>query len=184
MKHEGQYRKQMIEIAKQKGANWAVIIDPDERFERYAGKILNRLIAKHHGQKVMFQLNFKELYRPDAYRSDGIWDTKIRIPVFPLRDDNIFTDARLQAPKQPLNQDYEIINTGLNIYHMKHITPELIQHRRDLYTKLDPDWQFNAIGYDYLIDETGIQLTAIESGREYLPPYRDYQIDEAIFDNV
>lgn len=140
MKHEGQYRKQMIEIAKQKGANWAVIIDPDERFERYAGKILNRLIAKHHGQKVMFQLNFKELYRPDAYRSDGIWDTKIRIPVFPLRDDNIFTDARLHAPKQPLNQDYEIINTGLNIYHMKHITPELIQHRRDLYTKLDPDW--------------------------------------------
>lgn len=55
IKHEGQYRKQMIEMAKQKGANWAIIIDPDERFERHAGKVLNRLIAKHHGQKVMFK---------------------------------------------------------------------------------------------------------------------------------
>lgn len=104
--------------------------------------------------------------------------------MFPLRDDNIFSNARLHTPRQPLNQDYEIINTSLNIYHMKHIKPELIQHRCDLYTKLDPDWQFNAVGYDYLTDETGMQLTVIESNRTYLPPYRDYQMDKAIFDNV
>lgn len=34
LKDEGQYRKSMIEEAVSQGANWAIIIDPDERFEK------------------------------------------------------------------------------------------------------------------------------------------------------
>lgn len=184
LKFEGKYRQQMIQQAKNQGANWVFVIDPDERLERNGCKVLHDLILKFHGQKVMFKLNFKELYTPNSYRIDGMWNNKIRVPIFPVREDNIFSDARLHAPKQPLNQDYEVIDTGLNLYHLKHINPKLIQHRRDLYTKLDPHREFQSIGYDYLTDETSLELQNIPTGREYFPVYRDYQMDKAIFDNI
>lgn len=184
LKDEGQYRKSMIEEAVSQGANWAIIIDPDERFEKNAiAFIKNFIIDNHHQEKKkMLQFDFLELYEPNRYRTDGIWQDKKRVVVFPLCPDNVFSDAKLHTPKNPLNADYEVVDTRLRLYHLKHINPRLRQHRRDLYQTLDPNWQYQTIGYDYLVDEQTMQLTYIEGDRAYYPAYREYVMDEAYFE--
>jgi hypothetical protein len=41
--------------------------------------------------------------------------------------------------------------------------------RVEKFRRLDPDRVWQAIGYDYLLDETGIELRPLESGRDYAP---------------
>lgn len=181
MKNEGKYRTAMIHEAEKKGADWVVLLDPDERFERDAVKKVRQWLESYTGEKVMFEFNFRELYSPDQYRMDGVWNEKKRIPVFPILPENKYSEAKIHAQKHPLNDDYRVINTGLNIYHLKHIRPELRQQRRDLYNKLDPERKNQPLGYDYLVDESGMQLKKIDRTRMYSPNYRNYKIDSDIY---
>jgi len=181
LRDEGRYRREMIESARQAGADWALVVDPDERFERRAVRRLRALAVQHAGEKVLFEVAFRELYTPRHYRVDGVWATKTRVVLFPLFDDNLYSDARLHTPRQPLNPEYRLIRTGLNLYHLKHIEPALRTHRKQLYNKLDPELRYNSVGYDYLDDETGMQLERIGWRRGYRPRYRAYEMDPAIF---
>lgn len=184
MHDEAAYRRKSYEMALSHGGGWAVVLDPDERLERRAAKQLKKMIAKAEYDQVPVIMNFhyRELYTPTAYRVDGIWGQKERFAVFPLLESNIYSDAKLHMPKQPLNDDYKIINTDLNIYHLKHINPALRIQRRDLYNALDPKHQYQNIGYDYLVDESTLKLRQVMPWRMYTPRYRDYKIDPAIFD--
>ena len=183
MHAEGEYRQRLYQQAYEQGTKWAVVLDPDERLEKRAGKILKKLIrqAEKENVKRIFKFNYREMYTSNEYRCDEIWNNKERVVVFPLLEENIYSDAALHMPKHPLNSDYEIINTDLNIYHLKHINPALRQHRRDIYEKLDADHKYQTIGYDYLIDETGIELAKISWKRRFTPKYREYHINEGIF---
>jgi len=49
------------------------------------------------------------------------------------------------------------------------LTPERRRARRERYERLDPDRRFQTIGYDYLTDESGIELAPIPAGRGYVP---------------
>jgi hypothetical protein len=49
------------------------------------------------------------------------------------------------------------------------IDPEDRRRRVLRYRRIDPDNVWQEMGYDYLLDETGIELQALEPGREYLP---------------
>lgn len=184
MYDEGHYRQKLYQRAFDEGYNWAVVLDPDERIETRGAKRLRKIIKKieQDDKKVMFKVAYRELYSPKCYRVDGIWGNKERICVFPLLDSNVYSDASLHMPKHPLNEDYEIIDSGINVYHLKHIDPRLRVQRRNLYNKLDPEHQFQEIGYDYLTDETDIQLEKIPLGRRYAPKYRHYLMDDALFD--
>jgi hypothetical protein len=182
MYDEGRYREDLLAQAKEMGADWVAVIDPDERLEKSAARKIKEIINGHDGEKAMLQLHFRELYTPNKYRIDGEWGKKIRVPIFPLLEDNIYSDQRIHTPKHPLNGDYKVIDTGLNIYHLKHIVPELRKHRRDLYSKLDPTHEYQSIGYDYLNDETGMELRRIAFRRMYRPRYREYKMDNGIFE--
>ena len=48
---------------------------------------------------------------------------------------------------------YSFLSTGFNLYHLKMINPERRAARRDLYSRLDPKQKYQALGYDYLLDE-------------------------------
>ncbi len=39
------------------------------------------------------------------------------------------------------------------------------------YQRLDPDCRWQAIGYDYMTDQTGLRLEKLPRGREYKPPF-------------
>lgn len=183
-KDESRARMRLYELAKQKGADWVVVMDPDERIEKHAAKKIKKIIRKleqHGSPRAALKFHLRELYKPSAYRLDGIWGKKEKHAIFSVKDDNIFSDAKLHVPREPQNTDLKVINTGLNIYHLKHIKPELRKHRKEIYNKLDPDHKFQSFGYDYLDDEQGISLKRIPFGRTYLPEYRNYKIDKEIF---
>ncbi|MGL4387712.1 hypothetical protein [Snodgrassella alvi] len=183
MHNEGKYRQRLYQQAFEQGTRWAVVLDPDERLEKRAIKILKNLINNSEAEniKCIFQFNYREMYSPNEYRCDGIWNEKKRVAIFPLLKDNIYSDASLHMPKHPLNSDFKIIDTGLNIYHLKHIIPTLRKQRRDLYEKLDSNHIYQKIGYDYLIDESDLQLTKVPWRRRFVPKYRDYQINDGIY---
>ena len=185
MKNEGAARQKLYAQALDLGGpgSWVVVLDPDERIEKRAVKRIRSLIDQHTHQKVILRLNFRECYTPTSYRVDGPWGQKARLPIFPLFEDNVYSDAVLHMPKQPMNDDFTVIDTGLNIYHLKHINPRLRTQRKVLYNKLDPNHLLNGgLNYDYLDDESGMVLQKIPWRRRYLPAYHEYAIDEGIFD--
>lgn len=183
--NEGEARKKQYEMARAIGADWIVVLDVDERIEKRAAKKIRKIIKsfeKSGSPRAALRLSFKELYEPNKYRVDGLWGGKMRNAIFSAKEDNIYSDARLHTPREPQNKDLLIVDTGLNIYHLKHINPKLRRHRTKIYNKLDPAHEFQDVGYDYLNDETGMMLDKIPFGRTYLPKYKDYQIDSKIFD--
>ena len=43
--------------------------------------------------------------------------------------------------------------------------------RVERYQRLDPERIWQPIGYDYMLDEAGIELVLLEAGREYRPSH-------------
>lgn len=173
--HEGNIRKILIKKAIEKGADWIIALDPDERLERGAGEKIRELIKTK--EKIVYGFNFRELYQPDKYRTDGVWNSKIRYSLFPVFPNQHFMNLRVHSPWFPINDDYNFVNTGINLYHLKMINSQNRKDRCELYKKLDPKNEIQKIGYDYLSDESNLELETIENGREYLPPYNnDYNI--------
>ncbi len=178
---EGRQRKKLIDLASSKGADWVIVMDPDERLEQDAPKRLKELVNNLKGKKALIQVNLRELYTKKHYRVDGLWNQKKRIIAFPLLPDNIYSDNKLHPRRQPLNEDFKLVVTDINLYHLKQINPKLRKQRKDLYNKLDPQHIYQDIGYDYLDDETGLELQEIPVNRMYRPKYRKYKIDKEIF---
>lgn len=167
--HEGQTKQTMIQRAIESGADWILGIDPDERFEKDAGSKIRRIIRTD--RKVIFSFRFRELWTPTSFRSDGIWGKKERASLFPVKDGQTFHNLPIHSPWHPTNSDYRIRRTQINLYHLKMIRPQSRIDRRDLYKSLDPDQAMQSIGYDYLTDESGLELTEIGQRRFY-PEYR------------
>jgi hypothetical protein len=49
------------------------------------------------------------------------------------------------------------------------IDPENRIARRDRFKTLDPQSRWSAAGYDYLTDETSLELVTLPTGRDYVP---------------
>ena len=79
---EPQRRRVLIERARELGATWVLAIDPDERIERGAATRIRNLTSER--QRIIWELNLREMFTPSAYRVDGIWGTKMQGRVFPV----------------------------------------------------------------------------------------------------
>jgi len=169
--HEGEIRNHLINEAKKKNADWILCIDPDERFEKNAGKTIRKLIKKK--KKVVYSFNFRELWSsPNIFRNDGIWGKKRKAILFPVYPNQTFMNLPVHSQWHPQNKDYKLIIIDINLYHLKMINSKNREDRKNLYNKLDPNKEIQAIGYDYLTDEKDIELIKIPEGREYLPPLK------------
>lgn len=154
------------------GADWILELDPDERFEKGAGEVIRELIK--YKKKVMYKFNFRELYTPLKYRTDGVWAKKHRISLYPVYPRQKMKDKKVNVKTFPLG--YRVIDTNLNLYHLKMIEPENREHRVNWLKEIDPENKTQTKGYDYLLDETNIKLETIPKGREYLPRYKRYSL--------
>lgn len=173
--HEGNVRRHLIESARERGADWALGIDPDERFENGAGKKIRKLIKER--QKKIYGFRYRELWEPNKYRIDGIWGEKVRYCLFPLLPNQEFMNLHVHSPWFPQNSDYSMVPTDINLYHLKMIEPENRVKRAEIYNSLDPDRKIQKIGYDYLAEEGGLELEQIQEGREYCPEYKRFILD-------
>jgi hypothetical protein len=103
-------------------------------------------------------------------RVDGVWGEKRKACLFKSDRGHRFDDRRLHsiwAPWPPLDGEYR--TADLRIYHLRMIRAEDRHARAERYRRLDPNNEWQAIGYDYLVDEEGIELQPLEPGRDFVP---------------
>lgn len=165
---EGARREALIEEARRLGANWIIGIDPDERFEQRARLAIRACMRK---RPAIWSFKLRELYETDKYRSDGVWGKKRVLRLFPVSSDMVFEYDAIHSSFSPIYPVYKVRHSHINLYHLKMIQPARRSARRNLYNLLDPERRYQTLGYDYLSDEDGLELTEIPHTREYHPPH-------------
>lgn len=162
----------LLAAAREAGADWALAVDPDERFESALAAEMPRLTAVAAPVAYVFAL--RELYSPSEYRVDGVWGGKRQARLLWLGGGLAEPfPSRLHSSWHWFVPDVELRDTPLNLYHLKMIEPRRRRARVCLYNRLDPERRHQEIGYDYLADETALALETIPAGREYLPMHVD-----------
>ncbi len=172
MTNEIRRRLLLLDAARGLGADWVLLLDPDERIEREGDERI-RQITSQPKKPAIWGFRLREMYAPNW--SVERWDLEAETPVqlFPLLDGQVFPDKPLHSAFYPREREYERRRTGLNLYHLKMITRDRRVARRDLYKHLDPNAVYQTIGYDYLAEDDGAVLEKIKKRRQFMPPHTD-----------
>jgi len=169
---DGKNHRTLIEAALAHSPDWLLGIDADERVERAFRERARREIeqAEAAGHDAVW-VRFRELWgAPDRFRVDGIWGQKRKACLFKARRDHRFDDRRVHAIWASRSDDAADWPQGdLVLYHLRMIRAEDRAARVERYRRMDPDNIWQEIGYDYLLDERGMQLSGPEPGRDYRP---------------
>jgi len=170
---DGRNHMALIEAARRHDPEWLFGIDVDERVERdFRRRAEHELARAEAAGDVALWVPFRELWDSyDRYRVDGIWGEKRKACLFKLDRESRFDERRLHsiwAPWPPPKGEYS--TADLRLYHLRMVEAADREARANRYRRLDPGRKWQAIGYDYLVDEEGLELAPLEPGREYLPP--------------
>lgn len=165
-------RERLVTAGREVGAEWFVAFDADERPERRLWDEWSTLVqeADRLGA-VGIDQPLRELWdSPDHYRSDGVWGRKRKTAVFRnLADEHVFDPAQWHGewyPAQYIGTD-AFVRSDVNLYHLKMIERSDRIARMRRYQALDPERAFQPIGYEYLADEAGVELTPIADTARY-----------------
>jgi len=166
----------LLKEGRRQGADWFLCVDADERLEMAFSADIAQVLedADRRGIEA-FTLRFRELWNDrHHYRTDGIWGRKARHRLF--RNDprhNRFDPRPLHRHWMPLEIVTRLASVGAalphNLYHLRMVLPQDREARRRRYLTLDPENRYQPEGYDYLVDETGLQLVRILPERDFLP---------------
>jgi len=174
---DGRRHVMLIDAVWDHDPDWLLGIDADERVEREFRQRAKVEISRSEASgEAALWIPFRELWDSyDRFRVDGIWGDKRKACLFRADRDHVVDDRPLHsiwAPWPPASGgDYR--TADLRLYHLRMVLAADRQARADRYRHLDPDRDWQAIGYDYLVDEEGLELEQIEPGRGYLPPGSD-----------
>jgi hypothetical protein len=144
-------------LAEEAGADWCLIVDPDERMEDDAESYVRWAVGDDPSVRHTFP--FKELWTSDEYRVDGVWGLKTRRRLFHLR-------APMSARRL----------AWARIYHLKMIEPANRAVRAAVHGQANT-WDNKSLGFDYLAQEEGLVTERVPAGRGYSPPYRPYRFE-------
>ena len=158
---DGKRHSTLIKAAWDHKPDWLLGIDADERLERGFRHRAEREIASAEasGQAALW-VPFRELWDSgERMRVDGIWGQKRKACLFEADRGHSFREQYLHsiwASWPPANGEYPVAD--LRLYHLRMIRAEDRQARSEHYQRVDPERQWQAVGYDYLVDEEGIEL--------------------------
>jgi hypothetical protein len=158
--------------------DWLIAVDADERLELDFRRRAEREIgwAERH-RYAAYAVRIRELWNgPDTYRVDGIWGQKRQARFFKARRDHVFDCRQLHGHWAPLNSLHRgtFPEADLIIYHLRMIHEGDRSIRQARYQQLDPECRWQAIGYSYLTDESGLRLEKLPRGREYRPMFAPF----------
>lgn len=181
--HEGQQNAAKRELLRQAGATWALFVDPDERIENAAADIIPDLLGQaRRGTATAFGFPLREMWTPTAYRVDGTWGAKKpRVRLFWLRPEGVYPDKPIHCGVAPFGSRASMALLPVNLYHLKNIEPGNRVERAKAYMAADPAFAHQKPetvqqNWDWLTDETGLQLEEIPEGRGFTPVYtRPYE---------
>ena len=169
---DGRNHRALIEASWRHDPDWLFGVDADERVEREFRARAEREIdrAESLGHDALW-VPFRELWDdPMTYRVDGIWGEKRKACLFKASRQHVFDTKRVHAiwASMPV-PDGDWPRADLELYHLRMLHREDRAGRQARYLRIDPDSEWQAIGYDYLLDEEGLELRRIAPGREYRP---------------
>jgi glycosyltransferase involved in cell wall biosynthesis len=170
--NEPDNQRRLIEAAGRHGADWLLVVDADERLERDFRQRANAAIwaAQRQGIRAL-GIRIRELWgSTESYRCDGLWGEKRKASLFQYRPDHEFDPRPLHNYWAPLNSrvDGRYPPADLELYHLRMVQPEDRRQRLERYRRLDPGNRWQPQGYEYLIDDRGIQLARPAPGRHFL----------------
>lgn len=168
--NESHRRFTLLQAARDIGAQWVLAVDPDERFEWLTRYSMRRLMD---GVADAYWFWLREMYSPRHFRVDGIWGKKRQTRLLRLTEVIEQPSDNLHIPWQSFLNPQRVDPSGHSLYHLKMISPARRVARARLYEQLDPDHRMQAIGYEYLRDEFGMQLQKVNPWRSYWPLHSD-----------
>lgn len=175
--HEGTMRALQRQRAIEAGADWVLVVDPDERLEDRAAIAVRRLMAKHAGQAVVLRLRLRELFAPDRYRVDGHWGRFWRGRLYPVRPDSVMSGKAIHCPPCPVN--HPRVPVDVNLYHLKMIEPANRRARVAAYSGAEAQHGHPGRDWRRMVSERGMVLQTIPAGRRFSPGYsRPYVIGD------
>jgi hypothetical protein len=169
---DGKNHRALVEASWRHRPDWLLGIDADERVERdFRARAEEEVARAERGGHSGLWVPFRELWgAPNRMRVDGIWGGKRKACLFRADRRHRFDERRVHAnwaPWPPARGDYP--SADLRLYHLRMIEPDDRRARLARYHRIDPDEVWQPIGYDYLLDEEGIELRELEPGRGYVP---------------
>lgn len=158
------------QIAGEMGADWVLVISPDERLDRNAERIIRR--AVEGPRNITYTFKVRELFTPTHYRVDGRWDHGIQKRLYAYDPEHEIKKKKLHtSPVPPAAYDRTVM-LGCDLYHLKHIEPENRVARAKVFSKLDPRMDDTILdNYEEIADDTGMKLKEISKNKPYYPPY-------------
>lgn len=169
---DGRNHRALVEAAWRHRPAWLLGIDADERVEReFRQRAEAEIDRAEDAGEVALWVPFWELWGAyDRVRVDGVWGQKRKACLFVADPAHRFDERRLHqiwAPWPPTEGEYR--TADLNLYHLRMVRSEDREARVERYRRIDPDRRWQEAGYDYLLDEEGLELVPLQLGRDYLP---------------
>lgn len=169
--NEPDNKRLLINEALLENPHWVLVLDADERLERDFRDRAN--LAIHLAMRYQFTsiaLRLAELWnQPTQFRADGIWGKKRRVRLFLLQQDYQLQAADFHAGWNCASQNNfeHIVPADIYIYHLGMLTQTQRERRKQKYKQLDPDDDWQSIGYDYLTDVNNLKLEKIRPERYF-----------------
>jgi hypothetical protein len=161
-------RRTLLEAALERKIEWVLCCDADERHEQRFLLDLQDILAE---AREALALHVRDLWDGcDQYRIDGLWRHKSKFVLFPLTP---FTDyypshalhTKWAPPSVPC-RDENILN--YNLYHLVSLSKANRLKRLEKFKQIDPGNIYQPkIGYDYLTNESRLELEKIPTGRGF-----------------
>ena len=165
-------RLALLQAAIERKIDWVLCCDADERHEQKFLRDLPQIIAAY---REPLGLRVRDLWdRCDQYRVDGFWRNKAKFILFPVTPiaDYYPSHALHTRWVPPGLQCREENILDYNLYHLVSLRKTNRHARLEKFKEIDPGNIYQPkIGYDYLADETSLEVEKIPSGRgfEILP---------------
>jgi hypothetical protein len=166
---DGRLRRILITAAWEHGADWLLGVDADERLERGFGPRMRAELdrADALGAPAMW-VRFVELWEPGRARVDGLWGEKRKACLFRSDRAHGFDEKRMHTHWASLPEpEGSWPASDLRIYHLRMLDPADRLARVERYRRLDPDRVLQPVGYDYMLDDNGLELADLEPERDY-----------------
>lgn len=169
---EPKNRQSLVIAGQSLGADWFVAFDADERPARRLWDDWPRMIADaDRTGAIGIDQPLREVWdSPTQFRNDGVWGRKRKTAIFRnLGESHAFDPARWHGEwysAQYIGTD-AFTRVDTNLYHLKMLHAADRAARMGRYKQLDPENAFQSIGYEYLVDEAGLELVEITPDADY-----------------
>ena len=164
----------LIQAGRRHNAGWFLCLDADHRLEQpFAARVPDLLRQADADSIHVFCFWLRELWGDRRhYRIDGDWKKRERYKMFRnIPSHRRFDPRPLHRNWMPLELTSTLAtcsrHTWANLYHLRMIaqSDRIARHAR--YKTMDPTALYEPKGYEYLVDEAGLE-------REEIPPERDF----------